>query len=114
MNVTSAKKYTTMATPIDNATLVSIADFNGDGLPDLLWRGADGSIALTLQASGTAQQSRVLLNGGSGWTTLRVADLDGDGRGDILLAHTDGSIAAWLMNGTAIATGKVLVDGGGG
>jgi glucose/arabinose dehydrogenase len=89
-------------------------DFNGDGKADLVWRNADGSIAMWLMDGTTLQSAGFLLNGNTGWSVSHVADLNGDGKSDIIWRHTDGAVAAWLMNGTSVISTAFLLGGGSG
>jgi hypothetical protein len=100
---------------------VAIADFNGDGVPDLLLGFSQGmgvfsssaAIALgngagTFNLASNAQisiyTSSQLNNNG---IIVRVADLDQDGKPDALIAdRLAGVIAVALNNGTTIASGS--------
>ena len=86
-----------------------LADFNGDGKTDILWRHTDGSVALWLMDGTNVISTAILLGANSGWRVTHVADFNGDGKTDILWRHTDGSIAMWLMNGTTLTGGGVLL-----
>lgn len=73
-------------------------DFNGDGKADILFRHADGRVAMWLM-NGLA-----LISGGglpldSSWSVTHVGDFNGDGKSDILWRNSNGAVAAWLMNG---------------
>jgi FG-GAP-like repeat len=83
------------------------ADFNGDGLADVLWTNATTrSISIGLM-SGTTK----LLQGptwpmppGDGWVIVTAPDLNGDGMADVLwFNEAKHAITTWLMNGTEIA-----------
>jgi hypothetical protein len=80
-----------------------MADFNGDGTADLLWRHRSGRLIVWLMqgVDVVAAGSPGIL--GKDWTVLGVRDLDGDGKADILWRHASGELFVWLMNGTRIS-----------
>lgn len=69
--------------------LVALADFNGDGIPDLVWQN-DTTRQVKVNyyggARGTVFQSWSWLNsvGASGWSLVAVADFNGDGVPDLV------------------------------
>lgn len=76
--------------------VVGIADFNGDGRSDILWRNDNGqlsdwlgtSVGGFVQGTGTA----VPLS----WKVAGTGDFDGDGRDDILWRNDNGQMNVWL------------------
>ena len=89
--------------PGDGWRVERAADFNADGMADVLWSdAATHSVAVELM-NGTER----LLQGptrqeppGAGWVTVNVADFDADGMADVLW-YNDAKrvITVWLMNG---------------
>jgi len=85
-----------------------IADFDDDGVPDILWRNpATGANALWyMQSNGTSIKSAAgMPSCGTSWEVGKIADFDADGTPDILWRNpATGSNALWYMqsNGTAI------------
>ncbi len=82
-------------------------DMNGDGLADLAWRGADGTVAVwtlnNLSITGGGMVSRV----GTDWQLLGVAETDGNGRADLVWQSTGGAIQVWSMNGASVGLANV-------
>ena len=90
-----------------------LADFDGDGKPDILWRHqATGQLYVWLM-DGTRQSSGVFLTPSAlpnaSWQVAGLADFDGDGKTDILWHHqTTGQVYLWRMNGTVQASAVFL------
>lgn len=80
--------------------LLGIADFDGDGADDLLWRQA-ASGRVTLWRMNGLQCLNIGVVGGRmypAWSVAAVTDLNGDGRADILWRRaSDGMTRAWMM-----------------
>jgi hypothetical protein len=85
-------------------SLVGIADFNGDGNPDLLWRNSGTGITTIWYMNGATW------NGGyanieptladNKWTIVGLADFNGDGNIDLLWRHFEsGRTTIWYMTG---------------
>jgi len=92
--------------------VVGVADFDGDGQTDLLWRhAATGQLAVWL-LQGTSLLSTRVPNPGSvdiSWKIEGVADFDGDGRPDLLWrSTTTGQLVVWYMLGTNLRNAVVL------
>jgi hypothetical protein len=91
---------------LDNDWVIQgIADFNGDGTADILWRHTSGAVVLWLMRG-----TEVIGTGSLGtltgdWTIQGVGDVNGDGKADILLRHTSGQIYIWYMDGTSMIGG---------
>jgi hypothetical protein len=77
-----------------------VADFDGDGKADLLWRNSTtgGVVLWTMNGTSVANTAWVY-NSGPSLTPVRAADFNGDGKADLLWQGTDGSLTLWLMNG---------------
>ncbi|HEV7285359.1 MAG TPA: VCBS repeat-containing protein, partial [Kaistia sp.] len=73
------------ANPGNDWQIAGISDFGGDGMSDILWRHADGSVA-TWQMDGAAILGAAVVsaNPGNSWQVAGTGDFDGDGRSDIL------------------------------
>ena len=83
--------------------LQQLADFDGNGHADYVWKHGDGSVEMRLMRHRVPQQellaSRLLQPAGSAFTAELAADFNGDGKADILWSHPDGRRVVWLMNG---------------
>ena len=71
---------------------VGIADFNADGVSDLLLRTADGFVGY--YANGAFAEVQGL---GTEWTVAALGDVDGNGRADVIIAHEAGYVGAYLI-----------------
>jgi len=81
--------------------IVGIADLNGDGRDDILWRNDDGRVGNWLStASGATQYNAAagLMPASTDWHIVGIGDLNGDGRDDILWRNDDGTVGNWLAN----------------
>ena len=103
--------YTTPPQVADTGwKVVSAADFNLDGRPDLLWRhGVSGQIVLWYMdgatlVSGTFTTPAALPD--TNWSIVGTGDFNSDGRPDILWHHAvSGQVVVWHMNGAALLDG---------
>ena len=71
---------------------VGLADFNADGVSDLMLRTADGFVGY--YANGAFAEVQGL---GLEWTVAALGDVDGNGRADIIIAHEQGYVGAYLI-----------------
>jgi FG-GAP-like repeat/FG-GAP repeat len=79
--------------------IAGTGDFNGDGVDDLLWRNADGTISNWLGSTTgafTINDAKALIHVPNDWHIVTTADFDGDGRADILWRNDNGMISNWL------------------
>jgi hypothetical protein len=86
-------------------------DFNGDGVPDILFQQNVGFVAAWFMSGDTAIQKTFLTPdnvGDANWKIVDSGDLDGDGKPDVLFQHEDGSLAVWIMNGTTRTSAQYL------
>jgi hypothetical protein len=82
-----------------------VADFNGDGRPDILWRHRLSGSNVVWFMGGTQNtqiiDSVLLQSASSGWDIKGIADFNGDNRPDILWRNADsGANVVWFMGGT--------------
>jgi FG-GAP-like repeat len=109
MNGYTATGSATFMAPGSGWTATHIADFNGDGKADILWRHTDGRVAAWLMNGLVSTGGAIFMSAGSGWTVTHTADLNGDGKADILWRHTDGRVAVWIMDGLGATSGAILL-----
>ena len=82
-----------------------IADFDGDGTSDVLWRDENGRLKLWYWGvSGNVDVSwrneAGAVGTGPEWDVKAVGDFDGDGYPDIAWRHDNGQVVIWLMVGS--------------
>jgi hypothetical protein len=82
---------------------VAVADFNGDGIPDLAVAntgstGGTGSALLLLGTGGGAFKAGPSVLAGSGPYSLAAGDFNGDGKMDLAVANVEGDNITTLLN----------------
>ncbi|APV50810.1 hypothetical protein BWI17_14605 [Betaproteobacteria bacterium GR16-43] len=90
------------------------ADFNGNGMSDLLWTHADGRAAIWMMDGFSTVDGGEIINAGTGWSVTHLADFNGDGKSDIVWRHTDGRTAIYLMDGRVPTTTQQIFNAGDG
>jgi hypothetical protein len=95
--------FSFLAGPSTGISLVTVADLNGDGIPDLILRFPDGSIGVWYMGPlGQQIQGFAFISGPiQGWKPVGMADLNADGHSDLVIQNTDGSIGVWFLGGAA-------------
>lgn len=102
--------------PATNWVLQGVADFNGDGNADVMFRrSTDGQVQVWLTSTdGLTVASKVWVAPRStNWIIKGFGDLNGDGRSDVVWRdNTTGQMAAWIMgtSGTTIDTNAWLPE----
>ena len=96
-----------------------VADFDGNGVPDVVVQHDDGSVDMVMVARSSAGWGQAypgarahLISGGTGWVPSFTARFDYDGLNDILWTHPDGRTAIWIMAGTTQIGGALLLPAG--
>jgi hypothetical protein len=84
-------------------SVVKLADFNGDGSADILWRHQDGTPGIWLMHGNQVVSMVAEPNPTAWWSIVDAADYNNDGKADILWHAQDGSVGEWFMDGTTIA-----------
>jgi hypothetical protein len=93
------------------ATSVTLADVNGDGIPDLVASDDPQTVSVRLgQGDGTFQSPRRVAVDGFGGSVL-VTDVNGDGKPDLVV--NTGDLAVFLGNGDGTFEAPLLSTGGG-
>lgn len=85
--------------------VVAIADYNGDGKPDLVWQN-DVTRQVSVWYMGGAQgntrlsEAWLAASGASGWHVAAAADFNGDGKTDLVWqSDTTRQVSVWYMGG---------------
>ncbi len=82
------------------------SDFNGDGMPDILWQNSiSGEVVLWL-TNGTTFSSLVDFGTApTDWQIAATGNFSGNGMTDILWRNTvTGDVGIWIMNGTSFSS----------
>ena len=84
--------------------IMSIADFNGDGHPDLFWQDPVTGLAqiwLMGGAQGITLLNAVNLTASNPWKIVGTGDFNGDGRPDVVWQDpVSGAVQVWYLGGT--------------
>ncbi len=105
MNGAAVGSTGTVGTIPTNWSVAGVADFNGDGLGDILWRDTAGDYAIWLMNGATVTSAVGLGNvSPTTWSVVGTGDFNGDGMADILWRDTSGDMSIWFMNGTTVAS----------
>ena len=81
---------------------IAVGDFDGDGVPDILWTSANNDLYIWLggKGSSTGFKSEYVGTYPAGWVVVGAGDINGDGKADILWINTGThQFGYWLMDG---------------
>ena len=101
--------------PDTSWTVGGIADFSGDGSPDILWRNtATGANYLWIMNGPDAVSGAAMTPvPDTAWSVGGTADFDNDGDPDIFWRNTaTGANYLWIMNGTVPLSGTLFPSAG--
>src|SRR6185437_15754233 len=91
--------------PGDGWLCVAARDFDGDGMPDVLWYNPVTNLMTVWLMRGTEPVERgpEIPGPGAGWFAIFGSDFDRDGLADVFWYNPDRDrMAVWLMRGTAV------------
>jgi len=113
MNGLSVASAGTVAPTIADASwqVKAVADLNGDGNADLVWRNQTTGQNIVWFLNGTTLLGASMLPtvADLNWEIKGVRDFNGDGRADFLWRNkVTGENVVWLMNGAAVAAADFL------
>jgi hypothetical protein len=84
--------------------LVGPHDLNADGMSDVVWRNAEGDVAVWLMNGTQITPGPVYGPISAAWSIVGQRDFNGDGKADLLWSNTNGDVSIWLMNGTTVSS----------
>jgi hypothetical protein len=111
INTSTAVTINSVAVRPDSSwSVAGVADFNGNGNADILWRNAATNEVSLWQMNGSniASAADLTLAGqrvapDASWSIAGVGDFNADGNADVLWRQgSTGALALWLMNGSTI------------
>ncbi len=82
--------------------------YGGSSASDILWRGADGSVAIWQMNGLTIQSAYTVGTAPTTWSVAGVGDFNGDKTSDILWRNLDGTVAVWLMSSGGYSSGVTV------
>jgi len=92
---------------------VAVADFNGDGKPDLAVSNVNGTVSVLLGNGDGAFQAAVNYGAGIFPDFVAVGDFDGDGKPDLAVVNQgsdgDGGVSVLLNTSACIGVGLAVV-----
>ena len=96
-----------------NWKIAGVADFDGDGRPDLVWQHQTTGWIGVWFMNGTSMTSTALFTpstvADTAWRIVTAADFDSDGKPDLVWQHrTAGWIGVWFMNGTSMTSASLF------
>jgi hypothetical protein len=110
--VTGGVNPSGLSTPLDpNNQVVGVADFNGDGTPDLVFqnRSTRAISFWAMQKTGVVGSATLPLIPAAGYEVAGLGDFNGDGSPDLLFqSATTGQLVYWLLNSTTYSGGGTL------
>jgi len=103
--------YTEVGPGNDFAFKMRSADFNGDGIPDIVSYNDSGALVVRYGAAGGAfgaEQGLASVWSGGG---LDIGDFNGDGRIDVAATDSEGDVQILLNQGTSFTAGATYLAG---
>ncbi len=91
--------------------IVGVADFNGDGKHDILWRNdANGQVYIMLmQDTAIMSEGMVYAEPNLAWKIVALGDYDGDGKDDLLWRNdSTGQVYLMTMSGLTVKSGAMI------
>jgi hypothetical protein len=107
------------ATGIPNSTCIRIADWNGDGFPDILISSLKGVIYCLLGMGGASfADTQVVFDCKSNCSGFDMDEINGDGLVDFIIGHPDGTITfassdneKWIFSDGKLKDGTLINAG---
>ncbi len=84
-------------------SIVGVADTDGDGVDDVIWRGPHGSVEhWRIHERAIVGHTVISDRTGNSWSVAELPDTDGDGKHGILFRHLSGATWKWELDGTEV------------
>jgi hypothetical protein len=101
-----------VVTPDSSWSVQGVADFNGDGDADVLWRQASSSLltvwlmqGATIESGNTITFQGAAVKPDASWDVIGIGDFNGDADADIVWRQsTTDALVDWSMNGSTITS----------
>jgi ELWxxDGT repeat protein len=99
-------------------SVAGIADFDGNGEADMLWRNTNGVLAdwsmngRTIVWSNALTASGAVVTPDASWSIVGLGDFNGDSSADILWRNTSDELSEWQMNGSTVINGGDVTSAG--
>ena len=89
-----------------------LADFDGDGIGDLVFTDADGRVEVRLLQGTSVVRSGTFAPSAPGHVIGATGDFNGDGKTDLLFRRDDGAVEMWSMDGTSLVGITTIMPAG--
>jgi len=114
VNISGGNLTNCTASPNGCGTVFEIAlphaqhDFNGDGMSDIVFRNAGGTLAAWLMNGATPLSTGSIATISNSYTVIGQRDFNGDGSADFLWRDGSGNLYMWFMDGLGLGASANL------
>jgi len=93
-------------------SVIGIADINGDGKADVLFRNSATDLVHAWIMNGVTRTSGGTIGSVAGLETVGTGDVNGDGMADLILRDGAGVVSGWLLDGLTVAASANIGNAG--